>query len=608
MKSIERMSIIMISILLFCIGFPTLAQSPVAVDSTNLSELTATTPQVVFTVSVEAEQTISIQLTAITQELALQAVVFDGNNALELAIGNPDNLNTVSGEFTSSVASTYTIQVSSSNDEIGEFVIRLSTLTEDDICEAYVFDAVEAIADVCSTTGRNQACLGNLNMNATPVANLSTPFSFEQVGDIVNIVDVESFQSSPLNLEQDEWGVALLVVQADIPDTLPGQNVTMLLFGDVELNNSSVSDPELAIQYQPMQAFYFRTGIGAEQCSEVSETGILIQTPDIDAEITFLINEVAIELGSTAFLSFSENSTLDIDLLEGNALVSSQSQSTVMTSGQRVSVPVDEEFIAVAPPNAPIPIPDDAPKVPVMIPETSLVDDATATPVVIGERPPLPTDGACILRTFETDNNPNVRSIPSETASIVSFIVPDETYPVIGRNSEGTWYEISTGWVAGFVTERGGDCSNLPVTYVPPTATPLPTVTPMATPTSALPIAGNNSFSITIDAEIIGVQSTLSGNISSPEGVMRDSVTYSIINARSSTAGDSLSYSITCTGQGVEHAKIFFDDGSVRDCSPTTSNFLDMGFNRLSQVISIGFNEAVQDAYVTWTMSFSVQG
>ena len=219
--------------------------------------------------------------------------------------------------------------------------------------------------------------------------------------------------------------------------------------------------------------------------------------------------------------------------------------------------------------------------------------------MITGDRPPLPETGQCVLRVFDEDNNPNVRSIPD--GAIVSFIVPEEIYPVIGRNLESTWYEISRGWVAGFVTERGGDCTELPITYIPPTPTPLPTMTP------SLPIAGNNNFSITIDAEMFGTQHTLSGNISSPEGVNRDSVSYTVINAGMRGAGDELAYSISCTGPGVEHAIIIFSDGFTEPCSSTPSNYIDMGFNSLSDTIAIGFDSSVGEAYVTWTMSFSVR-
>ncbi len=601
-------------LLLSCVQIPVLAQTSISLDSTTLSELTSATPQQTFTVFVEANQTVSIQLTEITQNMGLQGVVLNANNAFILAIGNPNDDATILADFTPSETDTYSIQINSTSNATGEFVLRLSSISEAELCETLVYDTLEDVQQVCQGVGRNQACLGNLSASAVPAANISpnTTVSFEAIGDIVNLFDVESFQLSPFNTSNNDWGVALLSVQADIPDSLPGQNVTMLLFGDVSVTNLTSTNPDVLTDYRPMQAFYFTGGIGQERCNAVPDTGILIQTPEIDAQVSFLINGVVVDLGSTAFLSLSDQQTLDIDLLEGAARISSQNQSRLMIGGQRISIPVDANSNAAAPPNAPIPIPEDAPRFRPDVIESDTRPE-TATPVgtttapnpqltpVDGERPQLPTTGQCVLRVFDENNNPNVRSSPLQNAPIVSFIIPSELYPVIGRNAESSWYQISTGWVAGFVTERGGDCSTVPVTYIPPTATPLPTVTP------SLPIAGNNSFSITIDAEVFGTQHTLSGHISSPQGVARDNVSYTVINAGMRGAGSELAYSITCTGVGVEHAIIIFSDGFTTPCSAIPSNYLDMGFNSLSDTISIGFDSSVGDAYVTWTMSFSVR-
>jgi hypothetical protein len=45
-------------------------------------------------------------------------------------------------------------------------------------------------------------------------------------------------------LSGDIWGVALMRLQANIPETLPGQNVTFLLFGDVEIRNAVETNVE----------------------------------------------------------------------------------------------------------------------------------------------------------------------------------------------------------------------------------------------------------------------------------------------------------------------------------------------------------------------------
>jgi hypothetical protein len=294
---------------------------------------------------------------------------------------------------------------------------------------------------------------------------------------------------------------------------------------------------------------------------------------------------------------------MNIDLLEGAALVSAQNQSQVLIGGQRLQVPVDTNFRASGAPSLPQEIPADAPRLPLpeFNEETASPTESTTSPRAThanSSRPALPTGGACVLRSFEEEGRPNVRSRPSTDAGIVSYILPTELYPVIGRTAENDWYQIGTGWIAGFVTERGGDCSRVPITYVPPTPTPMPTATP------SLPIAGNNEFAIRIDASMRGTQHSLTGAISSPQGDSRDTVSYTVFNTGHSN--NSLQYSVRCTGTGVEHAYMIFSDGSTRDCSATASNFLDVGFNRTSETITIAFDSGVGNAYVTWEMSFSV--
>ena len=230
-------------ITLLLTGSPTVAQTPIAIDSTTFGAITEATPQAVYTFSAQAEETFVIELTSLTRGLAVQAVVLDGGNTLIQALGNPENAITVRAEITPASSQTYTILVSSSNTSIGDFVLRLNTATVDELCETIVLDTLNEVQNLCSATGRNQACVGSLEVSATPIGSLSdtTPFSFSQIGDIVDIATVDSFQLSPLDTSAGIWGVAFLLVQADIPDSLPGQNVSMLLFGDVEINNTAIT-------------------------------------------------------------------------------------------------------------------------------------------------------------------------------------------------------------------------------------------------------------------------------------------------------------------------------------------------------------------------------
>ena len=112
-----------------------------------------------------------------------------------------------------------------------------SAAAQNEVCTAFIQEALAIVAEACATTGRNQACYGNIELAATPRES-APAFTFEQPGDLINIADMETLRLSALDSDENTWGVALMQLQANLPDTLPGQNVTFLLFGDVEIENA----------------------------------------------------------------------------------------------------------------------------------------------------------------------------------------------------------------------------------------------------------------------------------------------------------------------------------------------------------------------------------
>lgn len=106
---------------------------------------------------------------------------------------------------------------------------------QDDSCPALVNSAITVVDASCQGIGRNQACYGHVRINSTRNEGFSE-FEFATQGDVVDVAALSALQLGSMILP-DEWGVALMALQANLPDTLPGQNVTMLLFGDVEIEN-----------------------------------------------------------------------------------------------------------------------------------------------------------------------------------------------------------------------------------------------------------------------------------------------------------------------------------------------------------------------------------
>lgn len=113
-------------------------------------------------------------------------------------------------------------------------------------CPTIVQAALNTVDAACAETGRNQACYGNISLTATPRDGVNN-LAFDTSGDRASVTDIQSLQLSSMSETDDSWGVALMRLQANLPDTLPGQNVTFLLFGDVQIDDAAANAPEVSM-------------------------------------------------------------------------------------------------------------------------------------------------------------------------------------------------------------------------------------------------------------------------------------------------------------------------------------------------------------------------
>lgn len=103
-------------------------------------------------------------------------------------------------------------------------------------CPVIVQSVLDTADEICQEVGRNQVCYVNLQAEIIP-SDPAIRIKFNEPGDLLNLEYVAQMVMSPLNTLDETWGVSLMKLQANLPDTVPGQNVTMLLFGDVEIRN-----------------------------------------------------------------------------------------------------------------------------------------------------------------------------------------------------------------------------------------------------------------------------------------------------------------------------------------------------------------------------------
>jgi uncharacterized protein YgiM (DUF1202 family) len=114
-------------------------------------------------------------------------------------------------------------------------VVVMPMAAQGDQCPEQVQQALSSAA-ICGGLGRNEACYGNALVSAVDWQGAEVT-SFEAPGNRMSVLDVASLTTAPFDSQNLWWGVAVLALQANVPDTLPGQNVTFVVFGDVQLQN-----------------------------------------------------------------------------------------------------------------------------------------------------------------------------------------------------------------------------------------------------------------------------------------------------------------------------------------------------------------------------------
>lgn len=281
-------------------------------------------------------------------------------------------------------------------------------------CPALAERAMNELGQNCGGLGRNSACYGFNRVDATFSELVAEDF-FSQPSDRSELVFLSSIETAPLDVDTDRWGIALLNVQANVPNTLPGQAVTFILLGDVKVDNAvplqdvaqpadpisvtamvaanlrsgpspfanvigSVPDntelladglstdgqwarvifengpawinrelitstadisalPTLSAERRsPMQAFYFRTGIGNAACVEAPPSLLVVQGPkNVSVDIT--ANGADIRLSSTIVLMLIPGNRMQLIVIDGSARLG----DLVIPAGFKITAPLSED-------------------------------------------------------------------------------------------------------------------------------------------------------------------------------------------------------------------------------------------------------------------------
>ncbi|MCL4252885.1 MAG: hypothetical protein KJ043_03790, partial [Anaerolineae bacterium] len=122
--------------------------------------------------------------------------------------------------------------------------IQLASVAQDDsedVCPPFINEAITLASESCDDLGRNSACYGN-NQVVASFTDEALAEDFAEPADTADLADVVNIGTSALNADESIWGLALMNVQANIPDTIPGQAVLFFLMGETTVQNQVTGD------------------------------------------------------------------------------------------------------------------------------------------------------------------------------------------------------------------------------------------------------------------------------------------------------------------------------------------------------------------------------
>ena len=197
-------------------------------------------------------------------------------------------------------------------------------------CPDLVKRALTAVTQVCATLGRNQACYGNDRLQT----ELQDTATFVKPADKVPVGDIRTIRTFGLDEKAGTWGIVIMNILANLPDTLPGQGVKFILYGDVAIKNASSSGTP---QVGPMQAFYFTTNPFKPSCKQAPADSLVIQSPQ-GYHVTLSANGMDLDVGSSLVLSAQRGKRMTMTTLQGKVYATYKGKKQIIPQGFEASV------------------------------------------------------------------------------------------------------------------------------------------------------------------------------------------------------------------------------------------------------------------------------
>jgi len=123
--------------------------------------------------------------------------------------------------------------------------------TPDNICLDVMRQALAEFATSCASSDPNSACYGFKTVAPSFADNTSLD-TFSETSDQVELTTLADLLGSKFDKEAEDWGIALLKFQANLPASLSSDAARLVLLGDVRIENDVEPPDALLLPAEPL--------------------------------------------------------------------------------------------------------------------------------------------------------------------------------------------------------------------------------------------------------------------------------------------------------------------------------------------------------------------
>ncbi|MBE2268849.1 MAG: hypothetical protein IAE80_11505 [Anaerolinea sp.] len=104
-------------------------------------------------------------------------------------------------------------------------------------CPVVVQNVLTNIGDYCRDMGRNSTCFASQRLDYARFTQTFPADYYAEPGDIGALVSTATIRTGGLNLNTSEWGANIMHLQGNLPNSIGGNGINLVQFGDVEVEN-----------------------------------------------------------------------------------------------------------------------------------------------------------------------------------------------------------------------------------------------------------------------------------------------------------------------------------------------------------------------------------